>query len=128
MTGDSAVLIGAKPAASPVHPSNGTFVGAMAELVEPAATRRLAEGLRGFIRTAPSLAPAGGKAAMPLAHRPKIPAAAPPYGLRGRIGRPRYFAVTKIQVTSPADNRLVDGPKGPKTRGPQVSPGLGGPP
>ena len=82
MTGDSAVLIGAKPAASPVNPSNGTLVGAMAELVEAAATRRLAEGLRGFIHTVSSLAPAGGKAAMPLTHPPKIPTAAPPYGLK----------------------------------------------
>ena len=43
MTGGGAFLVEAKPAASPVNPSNGANERAMAELVEAAAPRRVAE-------------------------------------------------------------------------------------
>jgi len=43
ISGGGVILAGAKPAAPPVNPSNGTISGAMAELVEAAAPRQHAE-------------------------------------------------------------------------------------
>src|SRR5579883_1725351 len=53
-TGDGAILVGAKPAAPPVNPSNGVMSGAMAELVRAAASRRRPGLTSGFIQTASS--------------------------------------------------------------------------
>jgi len=43
ISGGGVILAGAKPAAPPVNPSNGTISRAMAELVEAAAPRQQAE-------------------------------------------------------------------------------------
>jgi hypothetical protein len=107
ISGGGVILAGAKPAAPPVNPSNGTISGAMAELVEAAALGKAPRTASGFIQTASSERLSAGSGRASRGVGPKIPTAAPPYGPTGRIGRLRYFAPHRIQAKGRLDNRLV---------------------